>query len=495
MSRLSRRIVIRSLLAIVALAPLLLLELCLRVYDYGENQAAASLSAVDRDPLVDLHSLQPLFTLDAMAQRWEIAESRWNYFCPASFPVNKPENGYRVFALGGSTTQGQPYLTETAFPQWLQFHLQAAAPERAVEVINAGGISYASYRIQAILDEVLSHQPDLIVIYMGHNEFLEARTYDRQLLVPATLASPVSRLANLRVVKLWQEWFVQDSAEQTRVRSPIPSEVFTILDQPQGMERYRRDDEWKQAVHRHFELTLSGMLERCRQQQVPVVLCIPASDWLNTMPFKSEPDPELSTEQQAQISMWAERLIDPAMNSGEQLSLAEQILEVDPGYALAHFVVGRYAYQDVSEIAAQARTHLRLAIDHDVCPLRATQVIDQTLRSQSFDEQLMMVDVPALFDRRNARDQFIPDGVPDPEWFVDHVHPTIAGHQVIAEAIFQQLLTSGYFNNPPQHRERFELLQRQHLESLGEEYYGRAAQRLRGVKRWSRQLPMFAPSK
>ncbi len=59
---------------------------------------------------------------------------------------------------------------------------------KPIEVINVGGISYASYRIAAILDEVLQHEPDLVVIYMGHNEFLEARTYDKQMLVPSTVA-------------------------------------------------------------------------------------------------------------------------------------------------------------------------------------------------------------------------------------------------------------------------------------------------------------------
>ena len=51
-------------------------------------------------------------------------------------------------------------------------------------MINCGGVSYASYRLGPILDEVLGYEPDLIMLYTGHNEFLEARTYPR-LIEPA----------------------------------------------------------------------------------------------------------------------------------------------------------------------------------------------------------------------------------------------------------------------------------------------------------------------
>ncbi len=128
MSTIARRNVIRMLLALLSLSPILILELALRVSRYGDQPTDLPLSATDRDPLVDLHSLRPLFVKNEATQHWEIPSQRWNYFCPTSFPVNKQRETYRVFALGGSTTQGQPYLPATAFPKWLQLHLQAAAP-------------------------------------------------------------------------------------------------------------------------------------------------------------------------------------------------------------------------------------------------------------------------------------------------------------------------------------------------------------------------------
>jgi GTPase SAR1 family protein len=50
-------------------------------------------------------------------------------------------------------------------------------PVRDIEVINVSAQAYAAYRVRLILDEVVSFQPDLIVIYSDNNEFLEPRRY------------------------------------------------------------------------------------------------------------------------------------------------------------------------------------------------------------------------------------------------------------------------------------------------------------------------------
>ena len=73
---------------------------------------------------------------------------------------------------------GRPYTVETAFSSWLQLFLQYADPSKKWEVVNCGGVSYASYRLVPILEEVLeNYTPDLVILYTGQNEFLEDRTY------------------------------------------------------------------------------------------------------------------------------------------------------------------------------------------------------------------------------------------------------------------------------------------------------------------------------
>ena len=81
------------------------------------------------------------------------------------------------YCLGGSTVQGRPYAIETSFTTWLELNLRTADPRYQWEVVNCGGVSYASYRLVPILRELLAYEPDLFIICTGHNEFLEDRTY------------------------------------------------------------------------------------------------------------------------------------------------------------------------------------------------------------------------------------------------------------------------------------------------------------------------------
>ncbi|MFW6168867.1 MAG: hypothetical protein ACODAD_00150 [Planctomycetota bacterium] len=59
----------------------------------------------------------------------------------------------------------------------LREFLPVAHPSRRWEVVNAGGVGYASYRVAKLMEELVRYEPDLFIIYSGHNEFLKRRTY------------------------------------------------------------------------------------------------------------------------------------------------------------------------------------------------------------------------------------------------------------------------------------------------------------------------------
>jgi hypothetical protein len=147
---------------------LALLELTLRL-------AVPSPPVNIEDPFVSFHRLSPLFAADPTGTRFETAEERLTAFCPQSFAAEKKPETLRIFCLGGSTVQGRPYSIQTSFTTWLELNLRAARTGADSEVINCGGISYASYRLVPIMRELLEYEPDLFIIYTGHNEFLEDR--------------------------------------------------------------------------------------------------------------------------------------------------------------------------------------------------------------------------------------------------------------------------------------------------------------------------------
>ena len=174
-----RRWAFRVAAVLLGLSPFLLFEIGCIVFDWGRE------TDFD-DPFGTFHSPSPLFVTDSEGQEYAIAPARLKYFAPDKFPAKKSPNTFRMFCLCGSTVQARSFSTPSAFFTWPRPSLTAADDRRNWEVVNCGGVSYASYRLVPILKECLTHQPDLIILCTGHNEFLEERTY-----APVKHASPV----------------------------------------------------------------------------------------------------------------------------------------------------------------------------------------------------------------------------------------------------------------------------------------------------------------
>ncbi|MFC1637298.1 hypothetical protein ACFL5Z_20960 [Planctomycetota bacterium] len=122
----------------------------------------------DKDPYVGFSSTIPLFVEQAGPDGKKVmvtAENKLGLFNPQQFPAGKAPDTYRIFCMGGSTTFGRPYDDTTSFCGWLRVMLPKADPSRSWEVINAGGVSYASYRMAALMEELIRYKPDLFIIY------------------------------------------------------------------------------------------------------------------------------------------------------------------------------------------------------------------------------------------------------------------------------------------------------------------------------------------
>jgi len=93
---------------------------------------------------------------------------------PDAFKSTKDNNTFRIFTLGGSTTAGWPYPSTVSFPKFLKRELDSKFPNKKFEVINLGISAINSFTVLDIITDVIAHEPDLILIYMGHNEFYGA---------------------------------------------------------------------------------------------------------------------------------------------------------------------------------------------------------------------------------------------------------------------------------------------------------------------------------
>ncbi len=198
----------------------------------------------------------------------------------------------------------KPYSTETAFAEWLRLDLEVASGGRTIEAINCGGLSYASYRVRAILDEVLNYQPDLIVIYCGQMNFSNVA---RMMAGAMCLCRWFARAAGPASFERSSGYAVGRKAIQTALRnhpaigqrSNRRSTLCSIYSG--GLAEYHRDDPWREPVVAHFEFNLQHMVAACLRQRVPVVLCNPVVNLLDCPPMKFETSMNLSAQQREEF--------------------------------------------------------------------------------------------------------------------------------------------------------------------------------------------------
>lgn len=463
---------------LVGLLPLLTCELLCQVLDLPRRPPPS-------DPFVDLEQLQPLFRPTSDKQWMEIGPERMNLFNPASFSATKESGTYRIFALGGSTTYGEPYRSETAFPHWLGLYLQAASPEntppaRKVEVINCGSLSYASYRVLVILREVFNYEPNLIVVYTGHNEYLESRSYAafQSRPWPSRVARSLGNLRTLQLMRMALGDRTTGAARPDKSRTTMQAEVDALLDYQGGLEAYQRDAPWCESVVEHYRWNVEQMSRACRAAGVPLVLINPVANLLDCPPIKFEVDPRLKADEQQRF----EELWETARTHSDRSSAMAALtaaLEIDPKHAAGNFLLGRWHFSD-NEIE-RARERLTAARDQDVCPLRATTAIQTAVVHVADAQRAILVDADDLFSRLST------EKIVGNRWLVDHVHPTVEGHQQLGEAIATALIQNGVFSTavPDDWLERGRAACRLHLSGLSEPYFQRGQQRLEGLLLWS----------
>jgi len=454
------------------------------------------------DPFVGFSTGSPLFEEREVGgeRLWVTRPAKLGFFNEQSFPVEKEPGTVRIFTLGGSTTAGRPYDDQLSFSQWLRLYLRAAEPESRFEVINAGAISYASDRIALLMQELVRYQPDAFVIYTGHNEFLEERTYSDLIHQPEAIKRLRMALSKFRFAAVARQVLSQkeDSGEG---EAPESDSFVTRLDGWTGLESFHRDPELEDTIVEHFESNLRRMIGIAREADgehrvsrggVKVLFVQPISNLKDFSPFKGEPSRALSTAERSRLKTLRSRAEERlrAGRSEEALILVKEGLEIAPEHADFHFLVGRchlaVADQDETRLE-EARQAFILAKDLDAAPLRALERIAEGIQRVTAQEGVPRIDLPAVLESENQR--LVGHGIFGDELLQDHVHPTVEVHARIAELLVEELAALELVKpGDDWTAEAREEIQRRHLASLDPRYYAQRDLNLGKVLGWAGKL-------
>lgn len=469
-----RGLLFRVLAVGIGMLPLAACEAILRAFDLGRPGSQV-------DPFVGFSAVRPLFERNEEGTRYEIPRAHEKFFRKDGFAAVKSPDEFRVFCLGGSTVQGHPFSIETSFTTWLELSLRAADPGRAWRVVNCGGVSYATYREAIVVEELLGHEPDLFILCTGHNEFLEDRSYSHLKQVPALLRVPVEQASRLRTFGLvgssFARLFGDRAARAPGDRPLLGAEVEAVLDYEGGLASYHRNEAWRQAVIEHFRFNLRRMVAMAHEAGVPVILVNPVAN-LDTPPFKSEHRAGMSAEEIGRFDrLWDEARGLYGRSLPEAVTRLERAIALDDQHAGIHFTLAK-CYQDLGRFD-EARAEFIRAKDLDICPLRILEPMNRAILDIARATRTPVIDLVAFFARRSR------GGITGYDWLVDHVHPSIKGHQLIADLLADELVRLGHVRPGPNWVADRDRLYRENLESLDDFYYMMGQKRLGNLKLWA----------
>jgi Flp pilus assembly protein TadD len=395
----------------------------------------------ERDPFAGFSEQMRVYELDTArgvyrTPRRAVMHS-FNY---QQFKADKPYDGLRVFVLGGSSAHGFPWGGQVAFTRLLGEALRATWPERSVEAVNAAAMSYGSHRLRILAREVLDHRPDLLVIYGGHNEFVERRSYWDVLRRPEQLDRLKKLLYRWRLYSLMTRLYERmiEAREGGNSGNGSAQDVGALLGLDVTREYSENVGQNEAAeVIEEFEQNLRAILSLADNAGVKVILCtVPSNlrDWAPNQSFFTS-EVAFDDQQQALALLAQARSALEAGDAAAAVTPLEQARELAPHYAEVHFRLGQ-AYDALGRYDDARASYVR-ARDTDGMPGRAVSAINATIRDLMASENALLLDAESLFEQAS------PHGLTGFNLIEDYVHPKPEGHRLIAYELWKMILERG----------------------------------------------------
>jgi tetratricopeptide (TPR) repeat protein len=341
-----------------------------------------------------------------------------------SFYDPKGPNTVRVVLVGESAIKGFPQPRNLSASAFLGEMLRDIWPDKNIEVINLGTTAVASFPVMEIMTEALDYEPDLMIISTGHNEFFG--TYG-----VASTGSAGSRPWMLRTTR-----FVHSLALVQGLKRVLPErgsqETRTLMEIMVGTQYVGPDDRRRQAAAHNLEHHVARMIDLCKRNNVPVIVCTQPSNERDLAPLGTDDISRLDRKKRAEFENLLVSGID--LTATEMASAIERLraaLLISPSNSRAHFFLAQALYRAGRH--DEAALHFIRARDLDPLPWRAPSLSQSGIVRAANERGAAVCDLERVF--REAS----PGGAIGWELMDDHVHPSLEGQALAARAIVETL--------------------------------------------------------
>jgi tetratricopeptide (TPR) repeat protein len=394
-----RRIIFWIVALLLPLVVLVAIELALRATGYGRDLEPLFVPAPQQPAYLQANPgvVTRFFTDVTQAPRVSIET--------AYFPAQKAPGTFRVFVQGESSAAGFPYGLGAALAGVLDQRLERAFPSREIEVISTALAAVNSYALVDFADEIIAHQPDAVLVYVGHNEFLGILGVGSSLRMAATpwMTRAFLAVRELRLFQLMSNAYRRFAAEpaalatdaQDSLMARVAGERVIVL----SSNLFRRGVE-------QFEANLGRLLAKYREAGIPV--------FVGTLVSNERDQPPLAI----------------LANVGGEAAGAAQ--------------TAYYAAQDAEAAGGfeAAREGYAWARDLDPLRFRAPAAFGDVIARVAAAHDAEIVDV------RRAFSDASPNGLVGASLLLEHVHPNLDGYFLLADAFFDALLARGLPGRP-----------------------------------------------
>lgn len=342
-----------------------------------------------------------------------------------SMKHQKSENDFRIFCLGGSTTQ-------QAFPILLHDLLKRSKVDKTVEVVNLGITTFNSYQVLDIIKKLPQHDPDLLIIYMGHNEIYGPLGVASNVALGTSreTINLILRLHDIKIFQLANNFYSKLKAPSNQFKRE-KSLYKMMVNSPLAPDHPLRE----QAIE-NFRGNLHEIISIAKRHQIPVILGTIVSNLRDWRPFDSEPPPY-----SLDVAQWRQLLKNgKAAFEENHLEEAERIyqaaIELFPDHAQTHFDLGHvYLAQGHQDKAKRSFTRAR---DLDILPIRAPSEVNETIKSITKETDIILADFETVFQ------DYDPKSVIGKPLIIEHLHPSILGYYLIASHLTNIILKEGF---------------------------------------------------
>jgi len=375
-------------LIVIPILFFVLLEVGLKKFNYGND------NRVWIDISKDMQILNP-----ELGFRYFFSTKNIPFSVESFISKEKKENNFRIFVVGASSAAGYPYLSSASFSKFIRKKLEILYPEKIIEVANFSVSAINSYTIRDLMPELLQKKPDLVLIYLGHNEYYGA-------LGVGSLES----LGSSRFVvntTLWLNKF--KTVELIRNIVKALSGIFSSETEITGgtmmaqlakdkLIEYNSDIYWD-GIHQ-FEGNLRDILSMCKEANVPVIVSTIASNLKDQKPFVSVKDSKYPP---------ADQIFFDAKNT---LKTGE-----------TDSAKGLFIY----------------AKELDALRFRAPEAINNVIIQLCKEFNFPIVRSDSILN------EVSPNGIVGDNLMTDHLHPNVKGYQLIGNLFFSTMKKNGYF--------------------------------------------------